>query len=124
MEVVDITDALLRCNSEVTAVLSMLRCAFVALRRLTKRDATADESLAALVASAVTAARDSKRFGSPRMVGALTQWVFGPACAIALAYPLPELTVAVVALADGLLRLTEVKRPHVSRAVATAFAAA
>lgn len=123
VDIVEITGALERCNSRVVDVVALLRCAFTVLARHPKCNIADDESLSILVASAETAARDTNRFGSPKIVRALTQFIFAPACAIAVAYPYPKLTHAILSLANGLFQLADARRPHITRALSTSFAA-
>ncbi|KAJ8602552.1 hypothetical protein CTAYLR_008341, partial [Chrysophaeum taylorii] len=120
VDAVETTDALRRCGSDVASVVDMLRCALAAARRVGDKD----DDVAALVDAASAAARDASRAGSPRLARAISRYVFAPACARALAQPLPALSRALLRLARGLLDLAEAKRPHILRAVALAFAAA
>lgn len=121
VDMVEVIGALERCNTRVEDVVALLRCVFAVLIRHSKCDQKSDEPLSILVASAEAAARDTNRFGSPKIVRALTQFVFAPACAITLAYPFPKLTKAILRLANGLFQLADARRPHITRALSTSF---
>lgn len=123
LEVTEIAAALQRCNAEVFAVVAVLRCALVAIRQYSRR-LDGDCELAALVSGALIAAKDSNRIASPKIIHALTSFVFAPACAVALKSPLPRLTSMLVDCATQLLQLAQSRRPHISRALVNSFASA
>lgn len=120
-DVTEITAALQRCNSEVPTIVAVLRCALSAIRQFSERR-NDDSELSDLVAAALIAAKDSNRVGSPKIIRALTSFVFAPACALALVSPLPQLTSTLVECATTLLKLAQSRRPHISRALIQSFA--